>query len=182
MENFIFLCIVNIQIDQKSWSLQQKNHKVVLFCLLTDIVSFFPKIFSCPKKIVIMRLFLLKNTFLNPVLHVLLEIHILRGEVILTTPFQQSNSRTLNFCVNDIFVTSQKLTSTSLRNSHCVKSVKTRSFFQSVFSRIRSEYGHLRSFWIYLDTFHTVSIKNIQKLSANNAFCFGYCYYGLQPM
>ena len=99
------------------------------FLLTHRYCVLFSQNFSCPKKIVIMRLFLLKNTFLNPDLHVLLEIHILRGEVILTTPFQQSNSRTLNFCVNDIFVTSQKLTSTSLRNSHCVKSVKTRSFF-----------------------------------------------------
>ena len=41
------------------------------------------KHFPCPKKILIMRLFLLNNTFLKPISHVLLDIHIPRGEVIL---------------------------------------------------------------------------------------------------
>ena len=31
--------------------------------------------------------------------------------------------------------------------SHCVKSVKIRSFFWSVFSLIRTEYGEIRSIW-----------------------------------
>ena len=30
-------------------------------------------------------------------------------------------------------------------NKHCVKSVQTRVFFWSVFSRIRTEYGEIRS-------------------------------------
>ena len=37
---------------------------------------------------------------------------------------------------------------------HCVKSVQIRSFFWSVFSRIRPEFGPVKT--TYLDTFHTV--------------------------
>ena len=40
--------------------------------------------------------------------------------------------------------------------NHCVKSVQIRSFFWSVFSCIRPEYGD------YLDTFHAVNINMIQ--------------------
>ena len=50
---------------------------------------------------------------------------------------------------------------------HCVKSIQTRSFFWSIFSRIRTEYGYLFVFgpnarkWgpekaPHLDTFHAV--------------------------
>ena len=37
-------------------------------------------------------------------------------------------------------------------NFHCVKSVQIRSFFWSVFSRTRTEYGSEKT--LYLDTFH----------------------------
>ena len=37
---------------------------------------------------------------------------------------------------------------------HCVKSVLIRSFFWSVFSRIRPEFGPVKT--TYLDTFHTM--------------------------
>ena len=39
-------------------------------------------------------------------------------------------------------------------NIHCVKSVQIRSYFWSVFSRIRTEYGP--EITPYLDTFHEV--------------------------
>ena len=44
-------------------------------------------------------------------------------------------------------------------SSHCVKSVQIRSFFLSVFSCIRTEYGLERT--PYLDTFHAVSVKSL---------------------
>ena len=47
--------------------------------------------------------------------------------------------------------------------AHCLKSVQIRSYFWSVFSCIRTEYGDLRSRYgpeitLYLDTFHAVAI------------------------
>ena len=56
------------------------------------------------------------------------------------------------------------------QNYHCVKSAQIRSFFGSVFRRIRIEYGDLLSVFSpnmgkygpektpYLDTFHTVYV------------------------
>ena len=59
-------------------------------------------------------------------------------------------------------------------NKHCVKSVQIRSYFWSVFSCIRTEYGDLRSkspgfspntgkygpeITPYLETFHTVKVR-----------------------
>ena len=41
------------------------------------------------------------------------------------------------------------------KDRHCVKSVQTRSFFWSVFSRIRTEYGPEKT--PYLDTFLAVT-------------------------
>ena len=61
----------------------------------------------------------------------------------------------------------------SLCTIHCMKSVQIRSFFRSVFSRIRTEYGEIRYLSVlfspnagkygpektpYLDTFHAVII------------------------
>ena len=101
---------------------------------------------------------------------------------------------------NTLFWTPERLTKTAvLRNevldfqgqirfhSHCVKSIQVRSFFWSVFSRIRTEYGEiLVSLCIqsecgeirtrknsYLDTFHAVSsylhfhILNILNMSCS---------------
>ena len=78
-------------------------------------------------------------------------------------------------------------------NLHCVKSVQIRSFFWSVFSCIRTEYGDLRSkspYSVqiqensdqkklrYLDTFHAVPIKDKRREKSeckrnkdSNIFC-----------
>ena len=64
-----------------------------------------------------------------------------------------------------------------LDSSHCVKSVQIRSFFWTVFSRIRTEYGDLRfnsntgkygpEKSPYLDTFHAVSTKLMKLLNSD---------------
>ena len=48
-------------------------------------------------------------------------------------------------------------------NPHCVKIVQIRSFFWSVFSRIRTEYGTEKA--LYLETFHAVSCKDYDSAS-----------------
>ena len=54
------------------------------------------------------------------------------------------------------FYSKQFVERSHFRNNprQCVKSVQIRSFFYSVFSRIRTEYGPEKT--RYLDTFHTV--------------------------
>ena len=49
---------------------------------------------------------------------------------------------------------------------HCVKCVQLRSFFWSVFSRIRTEYGPEKT--PYLDTFHAVFIEWIHNWFRNS--------------
>ena len=53
----------------------------------------------------------------------------------------------------------------SLLSVHCVKSVQIRSFFWSVFSRIRTEYGPEKT--PYLDPVHAVVI--ISKIFENSS-------------
>ena len=48
-------------------------------------------------------------------------------------------------------------------NFHCVKNVQIRSFFWSVFSRIRTEYGPEKT--LYLDTFHAVFCMDSWKIA-----------------
>ena len=47
-------------------------------------------------------------------------------------------------------------------NSHCAKSIQIRSYFWSVFSRIRTEYGP--EITPYLDIFHAMSRYKTQKV------------------
>ena len=49
-------------------------------------------------------------------------------------------------------------------NSHCAKSIQVRSYFRSVFSRIRTEYGP--EITPYLDIFHAMSRYKTQKVSS----------------
>ena len=53
----------------------------------------------------------------------------------------------------------QKIVDCATNNFHCMKSVQIRSYFWSVFSSIRTEYGPEIS--LYLDTFHAVLITTI---------------------
>ena len=48
-------------------------------------------------------------------------------------------------------------------NSFCIKSVQIRSFFWSVFSRIRTEYGPEKT--MYLDTFHAVFLAIVNAFA-----------------
>lgn len=53
-----------------------------------------------------------------------------------------------------------------LRLIHCVKSVQTRSFFWSLFSGIRTEYGEMLRFWtIFTQWFFPVIMKSSLTLS-----------------
>ena len=78
----------------------------------------------------------------------------------------------------------------STAKSHCVKSVRIQSYFWSVFSCIRTEYGDLRRFQSeyrkirtrktpYLNNFHAVSTS---RLRLNFGLClwlnFSISYYG----
>ena len=59
------------------------------------------------------------------------------------------------------FLELASLLGTAISKNHCLKSVQIRSFFWSVFSCIRTEYGDLRSKYRpekipYLDTFRAV--------------------------
>ena len=48
-------------------------------------------------------------------------------------------------------------------NSYCVKSVQIRSFFWSIFSYIRTEYGPEKT--MYLDTFHAVFLAVVNAFA-----------------
>ena len=68
---------------------------------------------------------------------------------------------------------------------HCVKSIQIRSFFWSVFSRIRTEYGPEKT--PYLDTFHAVSIffgadlEYPNSLRHNRISWSGLRYFNFEP-
>ena len=53
----------------------------------------------------------------------------------------------------------QKIVDCATNNFHCMKSVQIRSYFWSLFSSIRTEYGPEIS--PYLDTFHAMLITTI---------------------
>ena len=60
-------------------------------------------------------------------------------------------------------------------NFHCVKNVQIRSFFWSVFSRIRTEYGPEKT--LYLDTFHAVFCMDSWKIAWDSTWYVIFCLH-----